>query len=269
MADITAEVVRELRDKTGAGMMDCKKALVASAGDLNKAIEHLRKSGIAKAAKKIGRETAEGKIAAKLAGNTGVMVELRCETDFVAKNSLFVGFVQRVCDSLISDYQGNRELTDLVQEREKEAVTELISKVGENIAIRRAVRWEGGRYATYLHMGGRIGVLLDCDGIDDASFLTDICMHIAAFNPTYVSPGAVPGEILQKEKEIAAAQPELADKPEAIREKITQGKINKWFTENCLVKQPWIRDDKTSIEKLKPNAKVNRFLRWQVGTSLS
>ena len=270
MTVISAELVRNLRDKTGAGMMDCKKALVNSAGDVEKAIEHLRKSGITKADKKAGRATKEGKIVSTLSDDIAVLVEVLCETDFVAKNEKFGEFCNTLATRVATEYQETGDLSTRVVEREKNSVIDLIAKVGENIQIRRSLRWKcEGKCASYIHTGGKIGVLIDVANESDESFLVDLSMHIAAFSPLYVSPDSVPSEVVEKEKEIAAALPELQGKPEAIIEKIIHGKIQKWYSENCLVKQHWLRDDKLSVEKImKPTAKILRFVRWQVGEEI-
>lgn len=266
MANITADIVKELRDKTGAGMMDCKKALTQSEGDIEKAIEFLRKSGIAKAEKKSGRATKEGKVFFQIEGNTAAMVEVLCETDFAASNEKFTTFVKDILARTMK-LSGNGDVTEKVQEAEKDNLVEKISVIGENMQIRRAARWEtAGQFGSYLHQGGRVGVLVDVEGACDQSLLGEICMHIAAFRPQYICPACVSPEIIEKEKEIAAAQ--LKDKPANMIEKIVMGKLNKWYTEVCLVKQPWIKDDKTSLDKVNPNIKVKRFLRWEVGEEL-
>ena len=267
MTTVTATLVKDLREKTGAGMMDCKKALVDSSGDIEKAIDYLRKSGATKAAKKAGRTTNEGRITSQITDDVAALVEVLCETDFVAKNEEFGFFCSSLAGRIVSDYTEVGDISAVVPGGESNMVTDLIAKVGENIQIRRALRWRPeGTCASYIHAGGKIGALVDVVNETEGIFLTDLCMHIAAFNPLYVSPDHVPTSVIEKEKEIAAAQPELQGKPEAIIDKILQGKIKKWYTENCLTKQPWLRDDKQSVEKvLKPGAKIVRFVRWQVG----
>ena len=266
MANITADIVKELRDKTGAGMMDCKKALTQSEGDIEKAIEFLRKSGIAKAEKKSGRATKEGKTLMLVEGNKAAMVEVLCETDFVATNEKFTAFVKDILARMIKG-EGNGDVSEKTQESEKENLVAMIATIGENMQIRRAARWEtAGQIGSYLHQGGRVGVIVDVEGECDQVLLSEICMHIAAFRPQYICPGCVSAEIIEKEKEIAAAQ--LKDKPANMIEKIVMGKINKWYSEVCLVKQPWIKDDKTSLEKVNNKIKVKRFLRWEVGEEL-
>lgn len=267
MANITAEMVRDLRDKTGAGMMDCKKALVESEGDLQGAIDALRKSGIAKAEKKSGRATKEGRVISCLDGNKGSMIEVLCETDFVATNEKFAGFIKSVSEKALSSFSDNGDISAKLQELEKDTLVSMISTIGENMQIRRAVRWESkGVAASYLHMGGRIGVMIDVEGECDKTLLHEICMHIAAFKPQYICAGDVPAEIIEREKEIMKAQ--LAGKPAEMLEKIVTGKISKWYSEVCLMKQPWIKDDKKSLDKVNSKIKVNRFVRWEVGEEI-
>jgi elongation factor Ts len=264
MSEITASLVKELRDKTDAGMMDCKKALVESNGDIEKAIEYLRKTGVTKAEKKSGRTVKEGLIAAFIDGGTGSLAEVLCETDFVAKNDKFKEFIKTLAKngaSIAKDGDISSELKAIGAEK----LTQLIAVVGENMQIARAIKWksENGICATYLHMGGKIAVMIEAEGGKDLTVLNDVCMHIAAFSPKFIGPEEIPADVIAKEKEIAASQ--LGNKPPQILEKIIEGKLNKWFSEVCLMKQAWIRDDKLSTEKANPGLKVRRFVRWQVG----
>jgi len=266
MANISAKIVKELREKTDAGMMDCKKALVEADGDMEKAIDILRKSGIAKAAKKSGRTVKDGKIVSAHKNNVGVMIEALCETDFVAKNEKFTEYIASVAEKSL-DVDSEGDIVESVNESEKANLTDMIAKIGENMQLRRAVRWEStGTCASYLHMGGRIGVMIDVEGADDQAALSDICMHIAAFKPQYIVPDDIPKDEIDKEKEIAAAQ--MAGKPAEIIEKIVLGKINKWFKEVCLMQQPWVRDDKMSVGKANPGITIKRFIRWEIGEEL-
>ncbi|WP_176012461.1 translation elongation factor Ts [Victivallis sp. Marseille-Q1083] len=263
---ITAEMVKELRDKTGAGMMDCKKALSEAGGDMEKAVEVLRKSGVAKAEKKSGRATKEGKIITRITGGKGAMVEVLCETDFVATNEKFINFINGIVERTL-ELDGDGCVTEKAQAAEQENMVAMIATIGENMQLRRAARWvTNGKLASYLHMGGRIGVMVDVEGETDEAFLNDLCMHIAAFKPDYICPNCIDADVIAKEREIAAAQ--LTGKPANIIDKIVDGKLNKWYSEVCLLRQPWIKDDKTCLAKLKPNLKVNRFLRWEVGEEL-
>ena len=267
MANITAQMVKQLRDQTDAGMMDCKKALLAAEGDMEKAVENLRKSGIMKAAKKAHRTTKEGRILARVEGNAAALVEVLCETDFAARNEKFLDYVDGLARRVIVEHEGDTDISDRLPEMEKEALGELMGSIGENMQARRAIRWEGeNRFAYYLHQGGRIGVLAEIAGEVSDELANDICMHIAAFNPRYTSPDEVDSETIAKEREIAAAQ--VQDKPAEIIEKIVDGKMNKWHSEVCLSHQPWLRDDKSSLRKVAPGVTVKRFVRWQIGEEL-
>ncbi|HPN85301.1 MAG TPA: translation elongation factor Ts [Victivallales bacterium] len=266
MPEITAALVKELRDKTDAGMMDCKKALSETGGDIEKAVEYLRKTGVTKAEKKSGRSVKEGLIASFIDGNTGTLVEVLCETDFVAKNEKFRDFIKSLAKdaaSVTTDGDVGAQLKSIGNDR----LTQMIAVIGENMQIGRALKWksQNGVCAAYLHMGGKIAVMIEAEGGKDTTALNDVCMHIAAFSPKYVAPENIPADIVAKEKEIAASQ--IGNKPPQILEKILDGKLNKWFSEVCLMKQPWIRDDKVSTEKANPGLKVKRFVRWQVGES--
>ena len=263
MADITPQMVKDMRDMTGAGITDCKKALVEANGDVNKAVEILRKSGIAKAEKRAGREAKQGVIASKVSGPVGVALEVLCETDFVARNEKFKEFVAAAVDRLMAmDKDG--DVSEEFCAAEKERITQLIATTGENMQIRRAVRWHSaGRCMNYLHMGGRIGVLIDAEGQDDDALLKDVCMHITVHSPSFASPDVVPAEVIAREKDIAAAQ--ITGKPANIVEKIVSGKVEKWYSDVCLTKQMWFKDEKTCLEKIAPGLKVKRFLRWEVG----
>ncbi len=262
---ITAKDVKNLRDKTGAGMLDCKKALTAADGNIEEALENLRKSGIAKAEKKASRATKDGNFFIKVEGNKGVIVEGLCETDFVATNAQFLGFGDNVTTKALAS-DANGDISDAVQADNKDELTALIAKIGENMQLRRGIKWESeGQIDSYIH-GKRIAVLIDVEGEADAELLHNICMHIAAFNPQYITPDEIPAEDIAKEKEIAKAQ--LTGKPENIIEKILEGKINKWYSECCLTRQPWIIDDKTNLSKLAPKAVIKRFARWEIGEEL-
>ncbi len=263
---ITADVVKKLRDMTGAGMMDCKRALTEAQGDMEKAVDVLRKSGIAKAEKKSGRATKEGKVVCRVEGGKGAMVEVLCETDFVAKTDKFNNYLDELLNRVLAT-EGDGCVTEKVQAQENAGLVAMIATIGENMQIRRAARWTSSdKLATYIHMMGRIGVMVEVAGDADEELLKNICMHIAAFNPSFIDRNAVSEEKIAHEKEIAAAQ--LAGKPANMIDKIVMGKINKWFSEVCLMNQPWIMDDKTSLSKLHPNLTVKRFLRWEIGEEL-
>ena len=271
MAAITAKMVSELREKTGAGLMDCKKALVAADGDMELAIENLRKSGVAKAEKKSGRATEQGKVWTKINGNEAAIVEMLCETDFAAKTPKFGALVDAVLEGALK-IAADGDVAAALNEQEKDIITSHIATIGENMSLRRAVKWQssnGSCFASYHHMDGRVSVMVEVEGESDPVFLNDLCLHIAAFNPRFISSADVPAEVIAKEKEIAAAaDPKLAGKPAEMLEKILGGKMNRFYSENCLVEQAWVKDDKTTMAKLKPNVKVKRFVRWAVGEEL-
>ena len=266
MATISASMVKELREKTGVGMMECKKALATTDGNMEAAIEELRKAGIAKAEKKAHRSAKEGRVLAKVDAGVAVLAEVLCETDFVAKTDDFQAFAARVVD-LAATTDADGDVTETVAEGTRDEMTELIGKIGENMQVRRVARWKPtGVCSSYLHMEGKVGVLAEVEGEVDEELMHDLCLHIAAFSPAYIAPEDIPAEMIAKEKEIGAAQVE--GKPANIVEKIVMGKISKWYTQICLTQQPWVRDDKTSFAKVAPKAKIKRFLRWQVGEEL-
>ena len=274
MATITAAMVKELRDKTDAGMMDCKKALAETNGDMDAAVEYLRKAGITKAEKRAERATKEGKIYALIEGNKGVMIEALSETDFVAKNEKFFDYVKAAAGRILAATEGDGDISAKAQELEFTNLKELSGVIGENMQLRRAVHFESaGKLGAYLHMGGKVGVVVDVEGEVPADLnVEDICMHVAAFNPQFVCSCAVPAEAVNKEKEIALAQldndEKMANKPAEMKEKIIMSKIAKWYKEVCLVDQPWIRDDKNTLSKIAPKMVVKRFVRWEIGQEI-
>ncbi len=268
MAEITATMVKDLREKTGAGMMDCKKALVQADGDIAKAVENLRKAGQAKAEKKAGRATNEGRIAYQIGDGVAALVEVVCETDFASRNEKFTSYVDGLVKR-VAVMNATGDVSQQVVAGEEGNLADLITNIGENIQVRRALRWiPEGKAAVYIHGAGKIGVLVDVKGEADEEYLNNLCMHIAAFSPQYVRPEDVPQSVIDKEKEIAAAQPDLVGKPAKILDKILVGKISKFYSDVCLIKQPWVRDDKLSVEKVNPKAQIVRFVRWQVGEEL-
>lgn len=263
---ISASVVKELREKTGAGMMDCKRALSEANGDMEKAVDYLRKHGIAKAEKKAGRATKEGKVISLIKDNKAVLLEVLCETDFVSTNEKFINFTNGIAERAL-ELAGDGCVSEQVNMNEKDALTEMIATIGENMQIRRVAKWDvAGKAGSYLHMGGKIGVMIEAEGTDDANLLKEIGMHIAAFKPAYICSACVPAEILEHEKEITRAQ--LAGKPENVMEKIVEGKVQKYYSEVCLMNQPWVMDQKTSLSALYPNLKITRLIRWEVGEEL-
>ena len=258
----TAADVKTLREMTGVGMMDCKKALTASDGDMDKAVEFLREKGLAASAKKAGRVAAEGMAYAAVIDGVGVVVEVNAETDFVGKNEKFVDFVKGVAATVAANKPADLEAlmackyngTDLTVEQQQQ---EMVLVIGENIKVRRFARYDTGLNVPYVHMGGRIAVLvnLETESTDAAvvELGKDIAMQIAALNPTYKDKSDVSEEFIEKEKEIRLAQakedPKNAKKPDAIIEKIVMGGIGKYFKEICLLQQPFVKDDKVSVEE--------------------
>jgi len=275
---ISASVVKELRDRTGCGMMECKKALTDTGGDIEAAIELMRKSGQAKAAKKAGRIAAEGTILIKqnAAGTQAAMVEINCETDFVAKDANFQAFANAVTERVLScDVQTVEEL--LLQplgETDPQTVNEareaLIAKIGENINVRRFIRYhtEQGHLASYRH-GNRIGVMVELLGGHEV-LGKDIAMHIAASNPICVAADDVPTDILAKEREIYRAQVLDSGKPADIVEKIVDGRMRKYLGEVTLLGQPFVKDPEMTVGKLLDQAKAEavRFQRFEVGEGI-
>ena len=252
----TAQDVKELREMTGCGMMDCKKALTETDGDKEKAVELLREKGLAKAAKKASRIAAEGIVKDYVTGNVGVILEVNAETDFVAKNDQFLDFVDVVAKAVADANPADVEALKAVSVDGTtigDMLTEKIATIGENMNIRRFVRYEGS-VASYIHAGGKIGVLVkfDTDVADKegfAEYAKDVAMQIAAANPSYVKSSEVPAEVVEKEKEILTAQAINEGKPAAIAEKMVAGRINKYYKEVCLVEQEFIKDGDLTIAK--------------------
>ena len=275
---ITASQVKDLREKTGAGMMDCKKVLTETDGDMEKAIELLRERGIAKAAKKSDRIAAEGIVAAYVSedGKVGAVVEVNSETDFVAKNEEFKTFVEDVAEQIAKENPANvEELLEQTSIKDsnktvKEVLTDKIAKIGENMTIRRFERFESnGLVEKYIHGDGKIGVLVDIEN-GDAELAKDICMQIAAAKPEFLDREAVPQERLDKEMEILKAQAMNEGKPEAIAEKIVQGRVGKFYSEICLVEQEFVKNPDLKVKELlsSKNAKINRFARFEKGEGI-
>jgi elongation factor Ts len=267
-------MVKELRDRTGAGMMECKKALVETGADMEAAVEFLRKSGLAKADKKSSRVAAEGKIALAVSddGKQAVMVEVNCETDFVAKDENFNAFAGRVAQNALNE--NSADVQALLETRIDAASVEetrqaLITKIGENVQVRRLVHASSeGTLGAYIH-GGKIGVLVDVDGGDEA-LAHDLAMHIAAMNPEFVSADDVPADIIAREKDILVAQAEGSGKPPEIVEKMVTGRLRKHLSGITLLGQPFVKDGDLTVEKLlKQNgASVNSFDRLAVGEGI-
>ena len=280
MAVITAGLVKELRERTGAGMMDCKKALMENDGDMDKAIDYLREKGIAKAVKKAGRIAAEGLIfdAVSADHKRAVLIEFNSETDFVAKNVEFKEFGKKLAEIAITN---NVKTIEALNEAEIEAgktvaqaVTDLIAKIGENMNIRRIHETEAkdGFVATYSHLGGKLGVIVELSGEATEANITkarDIAMHVAAMDPKYLNESQVTTADLEHEKEIARKQLEAEGKPAQIIEKILVGKMNKFYEENCLVDQIYVRaENKETVAKFAAPSTVLSFARYKVGDGI-
>jgi elongation factor Ts len=273
MAQITAAMVKELREKTGAGMMDCKKALTENDGDIEKAIEFLRKKGLAAAAKKAGRVAAEGAVVDLVEGSTGLIAEINSETDFVAKNDEFKNFAAQIAKIILDNKPANvDELMKVKTDNGKtveEFLTETIAKIGEKISIRRFKLIEGDNVSTYIHMGGKIGVIVNLEGGDER-LAKDLCLHIAATNPLYMDSNSVDPEYLKKEEEIFRAKLIEQGKPEKIIPNIIKGQVAKLLKEVCLVNQAFVKDPDTTIQALlnNNNAKIIEYARFQLGEGI-
>jgi elongation factor Ts len=276
---ITADLVRQLRERTGAGMMECKKALVETNGDLEAAAELMRKTGLAKADKKAARVAAEGVIALAVAadGKSAVLVEVNSETDFVARGEDFTAFANEVAQLALAQKPADVEALSALKLASGESVDErrraLIAKIGENISVRRFERVEtSGILGSYLH-GTRIGALVALEG-GDAQLAKDLAMHVAASNPLYLSAADVPEEAKAKERDIRVEQlkndEKNRNKPDNILVKIVEGGLNKWLNEITLLGQPFVKDDKVSVGKLLEGAKarIGRFARLEVGAGI-
>jgi elongation factor Ts len=270
--NITADTVKQLRERTGAGMMECKKALVETKGDLDAAAELMRKSGLAKADKKAARVAAEGTITVHRSGASAAMIEVNCETDFVARSEEFQAFARDVAKAALEHPAPSVEA--LVQLDVSGATLEerrraLIAKIGENIAVRRFVRVSApGALGDYLH-GTRIGSLVSLEGGNEA-LARDLAMHVAAINPAYVDASAVPADILDKEREILTEQTKGEKKPPEIIAKMVEGRLRKYLAEITLLGQPFVKDPEITVEKLlkKAGARVVEFVRYEVGAGI-
>src|SRR6056297_1708511 len=269
---ITAAQVKELRERTGAGMMECKKALVETSGDIDAAIEHLRKSGLAKADKKASRVAAEGAIVEASTGTLSVLVEVNSETDFVAKDDNFRGFAEEVATLALdsADTEALAAKTMASGSTVEDARQQLVSKVGENVQIRRLahMKAEDGAVGTYIH-AGRIGVMVGVSGGDE-ELARDIAMHVAALNPAFRDAADVPADVLEKEKEILVSQAADSGTAAEIIEKMVQGRLNKHLAEITLTGQPFVKDGDVTVGQLLKNkgASVIGFVRLEVGEGI-
>ena len=257
----TAADVKNLREMTGVGMMDCKKALAASDGDIDKAIEFLREKGLAASAKKAGRIAAEGMAYAAVIDGMGVVVEVNAETDFVGKNEKFVDFVKGVAATVVANKPADLDALmackyNGTENTVTEQQQEMVLVIGENIKVRRFAFFTEGVSVPYIHAGGKIGVLVNLEvtgGIDATEIGKDVAMQIAALNPRFWDKSQVTQDVLDEEKKIMMVQmendPKMASKPEAVREKIVMGKLNKFYSENCLLQQEFVKDNTLTVEK--------------------
>ncbi len=270
---ITASMVKELRERTGAGMMECKKALVETGGDLDAAAEALRMSGQAKADKKAGRVAADGRVVIKSTGGQAVIAEINSETDFVAKDENFIGFAEAVAATALA--AGVTDVAKLAAQSiatggtVESARTELVTKVGENISVRRVAILKGdGPIGHYTH-GARIGSVVVLEGGDEA-LARDIAMHVAAINPLCIDEKGVPADTLERERRIFTEQAEASGKPPEIIEKMVTGRIAKFLKEMTLVGQPFVKDPDVTVAKLLKDAgaKVDSFVRFEVGEGI-
>lgn len=268
---ITASMVKELRERTGLGMMECKKALVDSDGDIELAIENLRKASGLKAAKKAGRTAAEGVVMARVAenGSFGMLLEVNSETDFVARDENFLGFATAVLEKAYSTKQAD---VAAVMNGDLEAAREaLVQKIGENISVRRiaAVAPVAGVVGSYVHSNNRIAVLVELKG-GSVELARDIAMHVAAVNPQVVNPNQMPADLVEKEKDIIKAQPDMAGKPAEIVEKMVMGRISKFLKESSLTEQSFVKDPEITVGALakKAGAEIVSFTRYEVGEGI-
>ncbi len=268
---VSAALVKELRDRTGLGMMECKKALTEANGDIELAIEELRKSSGMKAAKKAGRTAADGVVAVKVAedGSYGVVVEVNSETDFVARDEGFLGFVSQVADKAFASREA--DVAALMAGELESAREALVQKIGENIGVRRIelVEAAGGVVDGYVHSNNRIAVLVALQG-GEAELAKDVAMHVAAVNPRVAKQDDMPAEEIQKEREIFTAQAQDSGKPAEIIEKMIEGRIRKFLSENALVDQPFVKDPELTVGKLLKNggADIQSFVRFEVGEGI-
>ncbi len=269
--NITAQMVKELRDKTGAGMMDAKKALVETDGDMDKAAEVLRQNGIASAEKKMGRIAAEGRVESYVDSSCGAMIEVNCETDFVAKNDEFKSLASNMAKHVaqLNPADVDAFLNSTCPDCGKaigDALKEKIASIGEKITVRRFVRYEGA-VASYIH-NGKIGVLLNADK-NDAELLNDICLHIASSAPKFVSREEIPQSVIDEETRIEMGKEDLLKKPENIRAKIVEGRVNKLMAERCLLEQPFVKDPNVTVGQLiEGKLTIKSFTRWELGEGL-
>ena len=276
MAQITASLVKELRERTGAGMMDCKKALQQTEGNIEAAIDYLRENGIAKAAKKADRIAAEGLSYIEVKGNKAVILEINSETDFVAKNEKFVALVKNVAEAILAAEPKTLEEALQVEAQGgtvEAVINEGIATIGEKLSLRRfevVSKTDADAFGAYSHMGGRIGVLTLVEGSTDEEAAKDVAMHIAALAPKYLDESEVPADVLEHEKKVLTEQALNEGKPANIVEKMIVGRINKFLEEITVVKQKFVKDDSFTVEKFvaSKGGKLAKFVRYEVGEGI-
>ena len=275
---ITAKMVKELREKTGAGMMECKKALTETNGNMEEAIDFLRKRGAAQAAKKADRIAAEGTTFIEVKGNDAVLIEVNCETDFVVKNETFQELVSDLAKHLVATKPANLEeaLGQTIESKNQsveEYINSAVATIGEKITLRRfeiLSKTDADTFGSYLHMGGRIGAITVLEGTQDEELAKDIAMHVAAVNPKYVNREEVPEEEVNREREILKEQALNEGKPEHIVEKMVEGRLGKFFEEICLLDQQFVKDPDFKVKKYVADkgATVKGFARFEVGEGI-
>ncbi len=274
---ISAADVKALRERTGAGMMDCKKALQETGGDLESAIDLLRSRGAAKAAKRAGRETAEGAVASYVEDGIASLVELNCETDFVARTDDFQAATRDLArhvalhgGGIDGEVGGEAVLSQRFMGGDTsvgDTITAVSAKTGENVVVRRAARFEsaGGPLSSYVHMTGKIGVLVELAGAADVDVARDVAMHIAAARPLAVTSADIPAEVVERERAVYLEQVRQEGKPEHIQEKIVEGKLRKFYQEQTLMEQAFVRDPDRTVSQMLGGATVKRFVRFELG----
>ncbi|WP_049721531.1 translation elongation factor Ts [Gilvimarinus polysaccharolyticus] len=269
MAAVSASMVKELRERTSLGMMECKKALAEVDGDIELAIENLRKASGLKASKKAGRTAADGVVLAKVADDNSyaVVVEVNSETDFAARDEGFLSFARTVLEKAFAAKQ--EDVAALMAGDLESARESLVQKIGENIGVRRVAVLEGGLVDVYIHSNNRIATLVKLEG-GNAELARDIAMHVAAVNPQVVKPEEMPADVVEKEKDIIKAQPDMEGKPAEIVEKMTMGRINKFLKESSLNEQPFVKNPELTVGKLakEAGATVESFIRFEVGEGI-
>lgn len=273
---ISAKLVKELREKTGAGMMDCKKALVETDGDIDKAIDYLRENGIAKAAKKADRIAAEGAVYITAEGNEAVIVEINAETDFVARNESFQELVKKIASHILATKPADVEAlynSELDGETVTAIMNNAVATIGEKLNIRRfavETKTDNDSFGQYMHMGGRIGVLTVVEGTTDEAIAKDVAMHAAALNPKYVSRDQVDQAELDHEREVLRQQALNEGKPEKIVDKMVEGRVRKYLEEICIVDQPFVKNSDQTVQQYleSKNASIRSFVRYELGEGI-